>query len=121
MKKILIADDDPISLRALEEYLKTNHFSYLVATNGTQAWELLQQNTDIGIVIADRIMPGLHAIQLLEKMKEHPLLNKTPVVILTGEAEKTDMVAAIRAGAFDFLYKPIEKELLQAIIQRALK
>lgn len=120
--KILIVDDDPISLRVLTEYLQQMHYAYVAANDGKQAWELLEKApNEFALVITDRVMPHLHGLQLLEKMQQHPVLKDTPMLMLTGEAEKEDIIAAVKAGVEDFLYKPIEKELLSAVLQRLLK
>jgi CheY-like chemotaxis protein len=120
--KILIAEDDALSLRMLTHYLQGTGYEYVTAFDGYNAWELLQQTPEqFQLVITDRIMPRLHGLQLLEKMKNHPLLAKIPVLMLTGVADKEEIIEAIRAGVHDFLYKPLEKELLLSVIKRTLR
>lgn len=120
--KLLIVDDDPISLRVLSEYLQDGNYAFFTAENGQQAWEILQKfPQEFALVIADRIMPKMHGLQLLAQMRKHEILKNTPLVMLTGEAEKEEIVVAIKAGVFDFLHKPIEKELLLAVLNRALQ
>lgn len=118
--KILLADDDPISLEALKKYLHEARFDYAIAENGQQAWEMLIRDpTYFTLVIADRIMPKLHGLELLLRMKQHTVLKNIPFVIITGAAEKQEMVTILKAGAFDFLYKPVERDLLLAIVKKA--
>lgn len=120
-RKILIADDDAISLRVLKEYLLTANYPIVEATHGKQAWELLQQSPDeFVLAIIDRVMPHLHGIDLVRKMKQHPLLKDTPVIMLTGISEKEEVIEALRAGVNEFLYKPVEKELLIAVVKKIL-
>lgn len=119
--KLLVVDDDPISLQVLSNYLQTTNYPFVTATDGQQAWELLQQSpAEFSVVIADRIMPKLHGIELLNKMREQENLKHIPFIMLTGEAAKDEMIEAMRAGVFDFLYKPVEKTLLLAVLNRAL-
>lgn len=119
--KLLIVDDDLISLQVLSNYLQTTNYPFVTATDGQQAWELLQQSpAEFSVVIADRIMPKLHGIELLNKMREQENLKHIPFIMLTGEADKDEMITAMRAGVFDFLYKPVEKTLLLAVLNRAL-
>lgn len=121
-KKILIVDDDAISLKVLATFLQAANYAYLQADDGKAAWKLLEENSDeIALVIADRIMPGLHGVDLLAKMQQHVVLNKVPFVMLTGEAEKEEVLAAIKAGVTDFLYKPVSKQLLLAVVERLLQ
>lgn len=120
--KLLIVDDDPISLRVLSEYLRGANYGFVAAENGQQAWEILQKSPqEFALVIADRIMPKMHGMELLAQMRQHQTLKNIPLIMLTGEVEKDEMVAAIKAGVFDFLHKPIEKELLLAVLKRVLQ
>lgn len=119
--KLLIIDDDLISLHVLGEYLHAANYEFIAAENGQQAWELLQNSpAEFAVVIVDRIMPKMHGLELLAKMRQHEILKNIPVIMLTGEAEKDEIIAAMRAGVFDFLHKPIEKELLLAVLKRAV-
>lgn len=119
--KILLVDDDTVSLKVLENYLSGTNYTYTITTNGLKAWDLLENNPkEFAVVIADRVMPHLHGIELLKKMQAHPQLKNIPLIMLTGEAEKEDMLDAVKAGVEDFLFKPIEKELLLTVLQRIL-
>ena len=121
IKKILIADDDPINLHSVTSYIKEAGYSYLTAENGQIAWEILTNSPNmINLVIRDRIMPKLHVIQLLANMQQHPLLKNIPLIMLTGEADKIDVIEATLAGVKDFLYKPIDKDLLLLLLKRYL-
>jgi len=120
-KKILLVDDDPISLHVLINCLR-NDYPIETAVDGQQAWEILQAHPqDFAVIIADRIMPKLHGLQLLEKMQTHPELKRLPLILLTGEAEKAEQIAAIKAGVFDFLYKPVDAQLLLRVLERAIQ
>jgi len=120
--KILIVDDDPISLAVVAQHLQIANYQCVIANHGQEAWELLQKTPkDFVMVIADRIMPYLHGIEVLAKMQQHSDLKEIPLIMLTGEADREEISAAFKAGVFDFLYKPVEKELLLAVVKRALK
>lgn len=119
--KILLVDDDVISLKVLVNYLQETDYNYLTATDGLKAWELLINNpAEFSLVIADRVMPHLHGSDLLKKMQTHPQLKSIPFIMLTGEAEKEDMLDAVKAGVEDFLFKPIEKALFLSVLRRIL-
>ncbi len=121
-QKILIADDDPISLHVISQYLQEAGYQFATAHDGQQAWEFLSQAPEeFTVVIADRIMPHLHGLDLLLKMQQHPVLKNIPLIMLTGAAEKTEIVAALKAGVFDFLHKSIDKDLLLMTLKRACK
>ncbi|MFM2322928.1 MAG: Regulatory protein AtoC [Pseudomonadota bacterium] len=119
-KKILLVDDDRLFLRVLTQYLDEAQYDYISCENGQQAWSYLQKYPDkFFVVLADRVMPKLHGIDLLVKMKKNSL--DIPFVLLTGEASKEEMCAAIAQGVYDFIYKPISKELLLAILKKIKK
>jgi len=120
-KKILLVDDDDIFLLVVKQYLDNADFSYVIAKDGQQAWNYLQRYQDnFFVVLADRIMPKLHGLELLAKMKQMSL-SAIPLILLTGEASKEERCDAIAQGVYDFFYKPISKELLLAVLNKVKK
>ena len=121
LKKILIVDDDVISNRVITATLTAAAYKVESLDNAAAAWELLcQQPHDYSLVLVDRMMMGMDGMMLLHRIRTHPQFQNLPVVMITGEAEPEEYEAAIAAGAFDFIYKPIEKELLLSIITKAI-
>jgi len=121
MPKILVVDDDPISLRIAIHHLEQNGYDTIAAENGQQALNLLQSApNEFSLVLTDRIMPKLHGLDLIKQMKADATLHNIPTIMLTGVADKEEMIETIKAGVFDFIYKPIEQELLLLTIKRAL-
>lgn len=119
--EILIVDDDRISLTILAEHLEDLGYSITSAMSGDEAWEILQKNPQrYSVIVLDRMMEGMDGLALLKRIKESETFNQVPVVIQTGEAEAEDYISAIRAGAFDFIYKPIEQKLLMFVIKNAI-
>lgn len=119
IKTLLLADDDPISSRMLQSYLQEAGYNTVVVANGGAAWDLLQQDPkQFAMVIVDRIMPLLHGVDLVRKMRKDVLLQKIPVIMLTGVAEKEEVTEAIQAGVLDFLYKPVDKQLLLSVVKK---
>lgn len=121
-KKILVVDDEPISLHVLSEFLKGSEYSYDEAQNGRIAYDkLLSAPDNYSVVVMDRIMPYMSGIEVLNKMQSSDKMKHIPVIMLTGLGEKEDIIDAVKAGVFDYLTKPVEKELLIKLIERALK
>ncbi len=119
-KKILLVDDDRLFLHVLTQYLDEAQYAYVSCQNGQQAWNYLQEYPNkFFVVLADRIMPKLHGIDLLANMKKISL--DIPLILITGEASKEERCEAIAQGVYDFLYKPISKELLLAILKKIKK
>ena len=121
-KKILLVDDEPISLHVLSEFLNEAHFPHEEAENGREALEKLNASpNDYSVVVMDRIMPYMSGMEMLREMQNSENLKDIPVIMLTGLGEKEDIIDAVKAGVFDYLTKPVEKELLIKLIERALK
>ena len=119
-KLILLVDDDELCLKILTQYLDEAQYSYVTCKDGQLAWNYLQQDPDkFFVVLSDRIMPKLHGLQLLAHMKKNGL--KIPLVLFSGIASKEERCEAIAQGVYDFLYKPISKELLLALLKKIIK
>jgi len=76
-------------------------------------------STSPAVVLLDMRMPGLSGLQLQSRLEE--LGRKTPIVFISGESDKDEIIEAFRLGAFDFLLKPFGKEKLRSIIDKALE
>ncbi len=119
--EILLVDDDPIILKVLTEYLHEAKYKTTTAENGEVAWKLLNEHPSrFSVMIVDRVMPILDGINLLYKIKMTPSLHHIPIIMLTNHAERQEVGVAVAAGVFDFLFKPIEQELLLLVVKRAL-
>lgn len=119
-KKILLVDDDELSLKILSQYLDEAQYPYVACRDGQLAWNILQQDPDkFFVVLSDRIMPNLHGLQLLAKMKKKGI--NIPLVLFSGVASKEERCEAIAQGTYDFFYKPISRELLLALLKKIKK
>jgi len=102
---VLIVDDDASSLRSVERILKSRGFNVSTATNGMDALELIQ-NDGFNVMLVDLVMPGISGIEVLKKAK---LINGgVEIVIMTAFGDVDAAVAAVKAGAHDFLTKPFQ-------------
>ena len=116
--KILVIDDDKALCELLEEDFSRRGHSVWTALNVVAAREILHQQ-DIDIVLTDLNMPGISGIDFCaELQRNRPDL---PVVIMTAFGSLETAVAAIRAGAYDFVTKPVDLDLLNISLGRALQ
>ncbi len=118
---ILIVDDDPTQRRLLQAQAEKCGFQSLTAASGEEALDVIAspKGEGIGLVLLDLIMPGLDGLGVLGRLRPtHPAL---PVIVLTAQGGVDTAVAAMRAGADDFLVKPASPERIQVSIQNALK
>ncbi|OGT10251.1 MAG: hypothetical protein A2X77_05330 [Gammaproteobacteria bacterium GWE2_42_36] len=120
-KKVLVVDDEPISLMELRRYLEEACISFEQAQNGQEALSKLKEHPDrFCAVVIDRYMPYMSGLEVLLAMQQSKQLKKIPVIMLTGLSEKEDIIETIRAGVFDYLVKPVTKDLLMPLLNRAI-
>jgi two-component system, LuxR family, response regulator FixJ len=114
---IFVVDDKAAVRDALAEMLRV--FGYTVATYATA--DSFFQSLDpqrTGCVVVDVRMPGMDGIELLHELSRRRIA--LPVIVVSGHADRPIAVAAIKAGAEDFIAKPIDDHELVAAINRAL-
>jgi DNA-binding NtrC family response regulator len=119
--RILIVEDEPAQRRILEEMVKRFGFEALAVDSGHRGLLALtgQQGTDLALVILDLVMPEMDGIEFLEKMQA--IRGDLPVIVQTAQGSIETVIKAMRAGADDFVVKPISPERLKISIQNLLK
>jgi DNA-binding NtrC family response regulator len=115
---IVVADDEKNIREGLAEALTIDGYRALPAADGEEALALVESG-DADLVITDLRMPKLGGTEVLKAVVgRYPGL---PVIVLTGHGTIEDAVAAMRAGAFDFLTKPVNLDHLSILVKRALE
>ena len=121
MHKILIVEDNKNSRNLMVKLLeKKGGLQALSAENGFQALISLQQETDIKVIILDWEMPEMNGVELLKTIKAMDELSRIPVIMQTANENRKARLEAIQQGAFAFITKPIDFELLHAYIESAI-
>jgi DNA-binding NtrC family response regulator len=116
--RILIVDDDANMCRMIEAFLRPQGFESSWYTSAETALAALPTG-EFEAVVTDLNMPGMNGVQLCERIvANRPDL---PVVVITAFGSLETAVAALRAGAYDFVTKPIEMEMLLVALRRAAK
>ncbi len=116
--EILVVDDDELVRVTLNILVSALGYNCLVASSGKEALEVLESH-DIDIVLSDIVMPAMDGIELLGKIRQlHP---NTDVIMATGFSEKASYADVIKAGAMDFIKKPIDQAELEAKLERAFR
>ena len=115
--RILIVDDEEVSLNSVKRLLKWRGIRNVdTCDNGRDAIERIRE-TDFDIVLLDLLMPEVDGLQVLESTR--PYRPHTEFVILTAIDDIPTTVKAIRLGAYDYLVKPVDNDLLFLAIKRA--
>src|SRR5881396_3231356 len=117
---ILIVDDDAVARRLVENMVQKCGYETLVVESGDAAIAMLTAPDALAIdaVVLDLVMPGLDGMGVLAKMREADL--RVPVIVQTAHGGIDNVVSAMRAGAQDFVVKPVGVERLQVSLRNAL-
>jgi two-component system response regulator HydG len=115
--RVLIVDDEPAARAALNALLSGAGYHVEQAGDGVAAQEVLAGGP-VDIVVTDLDMPRMGGMELLGRLREET--PDTPVIVLTSSADLSSAVAAMRAGAEDYLAKPVDFDALLIAIERAL-
>lgn len=115
--KILIADDDLVARMLLEAAIKRWGCEVVSATNGSEALVALQNDDAPALAILDWMMPGMTGVEVARAVRKLAKPSSTYIILLTARSEKDDIVAALDAGADDYLTKPFHREELRVRVQ----
>lgn len=117
---LLLVDDEPRNLLALEALLGPLGHRLVRATSGTTALEAFERELP-DLVICDLVMPGVDGVEVLQRVRAHASRAHTPVIVVTAYAEREDRIRAMRAGADEFLEKPVDEAILRARVATLLR
>jgi len=117
LMRILIAEDDNTSRKVLFTVLKKGGYDVVETVNGVEAWNKLQQSNAPPLVILDWMMPDLDGMEVLRLVRSLQTNRQPYIIMLTAKHEKTDIAAALEAGANDYLIKPFSIIELQARVK----
>ncbi|MBF0628632.1 MAG: response regulator [Magnetococcales bacterium] len=118
---ILVVDDDIINRKILVANLLEAGYRAHTANDGNEAWNRLSKHPETySAVLLDRIMPEMDGMEVLTRIKAHPILQGVPVIMQTSMSTETDTLEGIQAGAFYYLTKPFDHRTVLAIIRAAV-
>ena len=121
LNRILIVDDEPFNLEILSEHLADAGYETVTAEDGEAAWEILQHDKEgFSTILLDRMMPRMDGMQVLAKLKQHPDFLHIPVIMQTAVGAAENVREGLAAGAYYYLIKPFQREMLLAIVAAAV-
>ena len=115
---LLLVDDDPNTLASLSRAFRLAGHEATVCDNAARAVELIRTES-FDVILSDVVMPGKSGLELLEDLKRAGV--KTPIVLISGQANIEMAVKATKLGALDFLEKPLSTEKLLVTVENALR
>jgi CheY-like chemotaxis protein/anti-sigma regulatory factor (Ser/Thr protein kinase) len=119
---ILVVDDEPFNRDIIRHYLEDEEYEMSEADDGDKALQLLKEFPDLfDIVLLDRMMPNINGLEVLKEMKKDPELSNIPVILQTARSTKEDIKEGIDQGAYFYLTKPFEEEMLLSMVRSAIE
>jgi len=120
MQKILIVDDTPANVKSLLNALKNPDYKLFVATNGTNALEMIASNPP-DLILLDIVMPIMDGYEVCKKLKADKATKNIPVIFITARDDNEDEELGFEMGAVDYITKPINSSTVQARVKTHLK
>ena len=112
--KILIVDDFPTMRRIVRTLMKQNGYTNLTeAEDGEQALRMLNVEMDYEMVVSDWNMPNMTGLELLKAVRADAKLKHLPFLMVTAEAEKENIIEAVKAGVSNYIVKPFTGQALK--------
>ncbi len=118
---VLIAEDEVSSKTILKKIAESEGLSVIQANTGLLAWNILQDNPDIKLLITDIKMPELDGEELVKRIRNDEHLKHIPIIIVSGVVKISEISHMLESGASRFLAKPINVEHLRDYIRAALR
>lgn len=116
--KVLVVDDFATMRKILRNILKQIGFEDIIeAEDGSAALRVIK-NDHIGLVVTDWNMPNLSGLGLLQEIRQNPATAKLPVLMVTAEGLKDNVLEAVKAGVDNYVVKPFTAEILQEKIEK---
>ncbi len=113
---ILIADDDPVTLKLLASRLRAWGHTVHQVVDGTTAWETIC-GTPVDMVISDWMMPGMDGLELCRRIRELNEPGYIYLILISAQDSKTDIVRGLESGVDDYITKPIDMDALRARVE----
>jgi DNA-binding response OmpR family regulator len=117
--RILVAEDDPVTVRFLQSLLEEHGFEVLVAEDGRHAHELATTGSP-DLIISDLVMPYRDGFGLIRALRTLEALTRVPIIILSMKDREADIVRGLEEGADDYVVKPFNARELLARVRKQL-
>jgi len=115
--RALVVDDSRTVRMIVGQILRELGIDVLEAKNGLEALEHVQTNPDIELMLVDWNMPEMNGYDFVRSIRAQRAYDAVPILMITSEAQGTQVTQALNAGANEYLMKPFNKEILMAKLQ----
>jgi two-component system chemotaxis response regulator CheY len=112
--KILVVDDSSTMRRIIKNTLNRLGYTELFdAEDGAKAWDVLSANPEIDVLITDWNMPEMNGLELVQKVRAEERYIDMPIIMVTTEGGKTEVITALKAGVNNYIVKPFTPQVLK--------
>ncbi len=118
----MVVDDSSTMRRIIKNTLgRLGYKDLLEAEDGVQAWEVMKQNKDdIGVLITDWNMPNMNGLELVRKVRSESIFEDIPIIMVTTEGGKAEVITALKAGVNNYIVKPFTPQVLKEKLEAVL-
>jgi CheY-like chemotaxis protein len=116
-RKVLVVDDDVRNIFALSSVLERQGMHVVIATNGQEGINVLEQTPDVSLALMDIMMPGMDGYETMRRIRQMPRFRRLPIIALTAKAMKGDREKCLEAGASDYVAKPVDTAQLVSLLR----
>ncbi|MBT3351620.1 MAG: response regulator [Nitrospinaceae bacterium] len=117
--KLLLVDDEVVGLEIMKDLLESSGYQIETAQSGTEALEKF--SPEIDLIVLDVMLPGMDGYEVAEQVRSHATHGDVPIIFLTALKSEEDKGKAIKAGASDFVTKPVDIEDMEKRIAHLLE
>ena len=112
--KLLVVDDSSTMRRIIKNTLdRLGYKDILEGEDGLQGWDVLNNNPDVGMLITDWNMPEMNGLELVKKVRADTRFRDLPIIMVTTEGGKAEVITALKAGVNNYIVKPFTPQVLK--------
>jgi len=112
--KLLVVDDSSTMRRIIKNTLsRLGYEDVLEGEDGLQGWAALNENPDMGMLITDWNMPEMNGLELVKKVRADARFTDLPIIMVTTEGGKAEVITALKAGVNNYIVKPFTPQVLK--------
>lgn len=112
--KLLVVDDSSTMRRIIKNTLaRLGHKDVLEGADGVEGWNALNENPDIDMLITDWNMPEMNGLELVKKVRADSRFTDLPIIMVTTEGGKAEVITALKAGVNNYIVKPFTPQVLK--------
>lgn len=119
--KLLVVDDSSTMRRIIKNTLnRLGYTDILEGENGAQGWEKMNENEDVNVLITDWNMPEMNGLELVKKVRADKKWEDVPIIMVTTEGGKGEVITALKAGVNNYIVKPFTPQVLKEKLEAVL-